>query len=447
MLNKNKFILACWAIMLMSSNIFAQKFWLTTDEFPGGLKIGITGSDEGSIFVACTDGILKTTDEGHTWQNLLHTSSLYSIYAANNGVILAGGSGKIFYSNNYGVSWDSVSLNVKYSVIGFKHTSNGNLFAITGGVDQNLGFVGAGVFVSENNGKSWTQRNNGLNNFLSCDHIAVDKHDNLYLTVQDELSENNGGLFISKDFGLNWEHINIKIDGKNIFSDDINVTYTLGLDISPADSIYISFQGVAVNVAVELNLSKSIYDLHSDNYWSVNNVSGSFSWWLGRILTGIYFAKNGDEYSSTYGSPAIGGTYFMKSGTKWERVLYGLGLDIQGLYNFQHFYENGCSKVFMVQNLDERVYWTDTSMTETSVDEINSKASFSVYPNPSHTNSKINIAFSDNAELKEITIIDLKGNEVLTATGTGSKVEIDSPKIPGVYFINYKNEIYKFLCF
>ena len=325
-LNKKNlsFAATLFGLMFFVSDLSGQKFWITTDEFPGGPKVGITVAGDTCLFVALENGIIRSCNEGGNFEQVLKASVTCSIYTTKNGKLMAGGAGRIFYSGNGGQTWDSVMLNSNYPVIQFIENHNGGLFAITG---FNPGYVGDGILYSGNAGLSWTQRNNGLGIYRCCERVAIDKNGRLYLAMADKSISGSGGLFISEDNGNTWEHISILVDGKNVVSNQMQVGNTTGLSVSPDDSVYLSFSGVAVNAAVSMNTVKHINDVRSGSFWRNYMITNSNLWWNEKLLNNIYFAGNGDWYSSTIGTIITGATYFKKKKKNvWGKLDYGLGV-------------------------------------------------------------------------------------------------------------------------
>jgi photosystem II stability/assembly factor-like uncharacterized protein len=159
--------------------------------------------------VGLTSGVIRSCDEGVSFDNVLAARVVFSVYATASKQVLAGGSGIIYYTNDWGQTWDSVALATVYPVVQIVENPAGDLFAITGALDIELGYVGDGVFYSADRGVNWTARNSGLGIYKSCERIAVDKNGRLYLGAADEYSTGAGGLFVSDNDGLFWEHVNI----------------------------------------------------------------------------------------------------------------------------------------------------------------------------------------------------------------------------------------------
>jgi photosystem II stability/assembly factor-like uncharacterized protein len=150
-------ILILTTLLLWPLWTFPQQFWNLTNEFWGGPKTGLALLNDSVLFVATTTGVLKSTDEGKSFEQVLSASAVHTVFASSPGSVFAGGTGRIYYSDDIGTSWDSVVLNSAYPVKQIIQNKNGALFAITGDYNE-----GDGVYYSEDNGKTWETRNNGL---------------------------------------------------------------------------------------------------------------------------------------------------------------------------------------------------------------------------------------------------------------------------------------------
>lgn len=431
-----KLLLTVLLCVFTYSESYAQKFWLTTYAFPGDHKTSITLANDNYLFVGSPFHVHRSLDSGHSWDTVLNSSAVLNLFTSTSGRVLAGGLGKILFSDDLGNTWDSVSLGNTYPVTKIIQNKDGNLFAITGTLDVEQGYVGAGVYYSNDNGNTWSQRNNGLGSFLSCEQITSDKNGRLYLGVPDEYVTGNGGLFISDNNGLQWEHINILIDGKNVVSDNINIANVKALSVSPEDSLYFSFSGTAVNVSVTLNAYKSINDIRANSFWNVRKVANVATWWNDRQLNPIHFAKNGDWYSSMNGSINVGGTFFSTDkGQTWNKHIEGLGFDISGYFNIQHLAENSSGKIYMVQMFDERVYQTDISIPTSVHDDNSAGGESSIFPNLVAGNSPLHIHFSDNTAERLITVSNLMG-KVFISQNVHDSFTMNSPEEKGMWFIH-----------
>jgi hypothetical protein len=430
-------------LILIAQTGFAQKFWLTTYEFPGREKTGITMTPNGCLFVSLTNGVIKSCDEGNSFDQILQASATYCIYSTSSGKVFVGGEGKIFSTSNNGQTWDSVSVGTTYPINKIIQNSQGHLFAITGVLTNDDGFIGDGVFFSNDNGLSWSQRNNGLGIYTCIEQIAIDKNDRLYLSVADEYVTGNGGLFISENNGLLWEHINMSVDGRGVINDQIKIANAWSISISPQDSVYVSFFGTAVNTSVRLNTVKHISEIKNNTHWKVYSVNNSASWWQDKLLNTIHFARNGDKYSSVSGSINFGGTFFNKNNqTAWQKINFGLGTDMNGLQNIQHFTEAPNGKIFMVQTLDERVYYTDTSVVTSIPNDNQASQQINVFPNPVRAGENVfftNLSVNQKANVK---CYDASGKLIFETTDFLNS-NITAPQKQGVYFLTFETRVYK----
>lgn len=411
--------------------IFSQQFWNLTNEFWGGPKTGITLVDDSVLFVGTTTGVLKSTDDGNHFEQVLAASSVHTVFASSSGTVFAGGTGKIYFSEDLGKTWDSVSLNSGYPVKQFIENRYETLFAITGEYDE-----GDGVFCSEDGGRNWEKRNNGLGNLKGCERIAADKNGRLYLAISDESSTGNGGLFISENDGLLWKKISLKTDS---ISGPVRITNTTGLSKSPNDSLYLSFYGVAYNILVQLNICKSIDDVTSENSWRPFQVHKTSSWWLDRPLNNIHFSQKGHWYSSFTQTVSMGATYFSEAGGNfWNRIDYGLGLSEDGWRHSQQFVEKSSGRIFMIQYLDERIYTTDKSLVTDVKPPLQNAASIHVFPNPVKAGEKLTVQIPRSDEFVEISIYDLAGRKLFENAGSNRLTELTVPEKPGIYIVAAK---------
>ncbi len=419
-------MLLLWPLLVVS-----QQFWLLNTEFWGGPKTGITLVDDSVLYVSTTTGVLKSTDDGNHFEQVLSASSVHTVFASSSGTVFAGGTGKIYFSEDVGATWDSVSLNSEYPVKQIIENKYETLFAITGVEDE-----GDGVFYSGNNGKTWEPRNNGLGYLRGCEKIATDKNGRLYLAISDMGPTGNGGLFISETFGLLWEKISIKMDS---FSAPVKIKQPTGLSVSPNDSLYLSFYGVAPNFMVQLNLCVSIDDIKAPNSWKAMHVQKNTSWWTDRPLNNIHFSQNGDWYSSYYQLAYIGATYFSETGGNfWNRVDYGLGSSEDGWRHPQQFVEKSSGRIFMIQYLDERIYTTDKSLVTSAKPPVHNSPPIQVFPNPVRAGGKLTVQVPESGVSADISIYDLTGKILISRPNSDSFNEIKVPEKPGMYIVAAK---------
>jgi len=347
-------------VSLGSLTGFTQGFWLTTPDFPGGPKTAFVGLEDSLLYVGTANGIWKSENEGFSWAKKLTSSYIYSMHASSSGTIIAGGFGKLFYSYNKGTTWDSVSVSSALPIIKIVENKDGEFFFISSGFTNEEGFVGNGVFYSNGDLKTWVQRNNGLPAHLrSGEHLAVDKNGRVYVTLADENTSGQGGLYYSDNDGLNWTQSPLLVNNLGT----IKVLNSFSISVTPQDSVVVSVNGTAVNISTRLNLIKHVNDVAENNPWRPWSIRKAGNWWEDLNLNSIHFAKNGDWYSSVSSSISSGGSFYSNDkGLTWLRRTTGMGISRTDRYESNFHYESAAGKVFMVQLLDERVYYTTQSL-------------------------------------------------------------------------------------
>jgi hypothetical protein len=420
--------------MFLFTEASTQTFWLPTKDFPGGPKTGLVITGDSCMLAGLETGIIRSCNNGDNFTQVLKASAIYCIFRTRTGTLLAGGTGKVFLSGDSGQTWDSVLINSGYPVVQIAENQPGGLFCITGIYDTL--YKGDGVFYSENGGTVWIQRNNGLGGFNCGERITNDRNGRLYLAMADNFTSGAGGLFISDNNGINWEHIDIIIDGKNTIDNNLQIANTYGLTVSPDDSVYLSFTGSAVNALVTVNIVKNIHDIRSSGVWKTYKVGNTAIWWTDRLLNNIYFARNGNQYSSANGNVKNGGTYFRKNYADiWTRVVSGLSLTKNGLYELQFFAERSNGKIFMVQYLDEHIYQTDTSIV-TEVQKIPGyTGKIHIYPNPVARSGKFSVNLKDQLYDGFLSVYDYEGKKVISDTPFLNNLEMTAPALPGLYLL------------
>jgi hypothetical protein len=339
---------------------FTQGFWLTTPDFPGGPKTAFVGLEDSLLFVGTANGIWKSENEGFSWTKKLNSSYIFNMHVSSNGTIIAGGFGKLFFSYNKGTTWDSVSVSSALPITKIVENKDHEYFFISSGFTNEEGFIGNGVFYSNGDLKTWVQRNNGLPAHLrSGEHLAVDNNGRVYVTLADENTSGQGGLYYSDDDGLNWRQSPLLVNNLGT----VKVLNSFSISITPQDSVVVSVSGTAVNISTRLNLIKHINDVSKSNPWRPWSVRKAGNWWEDLNLNSIHFAKNGDWYSSVSSSISMGGSFYSTDkGLTWLKRITGMGISRTDRYENNFHFESAVGKIFMVQLLDERVYYNTQSL-------------------------------------------------------------------------------------
>ena len=159
--------------------------------------IDFTADTLGNVFLfysAQGGGILRSADYGTTWQTVLIIPHYFTCgMSSASGTIFAGvDDGTIYKSSDNGKNWLTVNNNISSNRIMTIAAKNGYVFA---------GTAEGSVYRTHNEGLSWQNISTGLDGsgILS---IISDFDNNLYATTY------NGGIFLSRDNGLNWIKVN-----------------------------------------------------------------------------------------------------------------------------------------------------------------------------------------------------------------------------------------------
>lgn len=137
---------------LLNEKISGQTSWNLTNDFTGGPKTGIIFIQNSILMVGLTNGIMKSPNEWNNYNLIFETSAIYTLLKGNSNTIFAGGSGKIYISDDIGKSWDSASIDFNFPVIQIIKNHMGELFALTGKSDSNGNYESKGVFYSGDRG-------------------------------------------------------------------------------------------------------------------------------------------------------------------------------------------------------------------------------------------------------------------------------------------------------
>ena len=223
-------------------------------------------------------GILKSTDKGMTWHKLNSFSNkVNSIISHNNYLIVAANDNHIYRSSDEGLTWKvdtSIYIPIK------KLVSDGkNLYASSNSVSNNLK-DSIGIYISDDNGKSWKKRNNGIYR-LSIDDIYLFNEKLFAIT---DFSE----LYYSSDKSQNWNPLNPQ-DDSIIVSKILIYRDTL---FSTSDNNGISFStdsGVSWSI-----FSKSLSSLKS----ITSNIHRNENLFIAQNQWGVSFYLSEDNGSS-----------------------------------------------------------------------------------------------------------------------------------------------------
>jgi photosystem II stability/assembly factor-like uncharacterized protein len=177
------------------------KTWQDADSsFPTGGRLTMIGTN---LYVSNSQGIFISYDYGKTW-NSLNENEMDTLYPGYPGILVKSGSNLIvttknglYLSSDKGTSWKPTGTNLPP-----------NLYSIvTIGPDVFAGFVEAGVYISTDNGETWSVDNDTLytlGEFVSIGSTIFADRGPWF--GGDNIPPYKGGVFRSTDFGKTWSY-------------------------------------------------------------------------------------------------------------------------------------------------------------------------------------------------------------------------------------------------
>lgn len=159
--------------------------------------------DGNIIYAASDNGLYKTNDDGNTWfymSSNLPLNTIVTCIAKSGSNLIVGTKGNgVFVSSDQGITWTSSNAGLtiggtSYSEITSIFSYNGRVFL--GAKENTLFYNYATLFISDNNGLTWIQSSNGLNQDTYISSIC---NYNQYV-----LLGTTYGVFLSNDNGNNW---------------------------------------------------------------------------------------------------------------------------------------------------------------------------------------------------------------------------------------------------
>jgi len=159
--------------------------------------------EQNSIYVCSFDDLQKSTDEGNSWVNYSNINSQIRDVAAKNGTTYIGTSKGLLSTSDFGNTWKLCFKDPERfcKVNDLITTNNGKIIA--GTVD--------GLFISSDNGSSWDSSfvNQNINK------ISIDALGNIYFTTNQ--------IYISRDEGISWTQY--LSDIRNFYINDSNYIF------------------------------------------------------------------------------------------------------------------------------------------------------------------------------------------------------------------------------
>ncbi|MGD0710914.1 MAG: T9SS type A sorting domain-containing protein [Bacteroidales bacterium] len=375
--------------------------------------------------------ICMTSFANAQWQITGLDSNHVMCLAINGNNIFAGTyEDGMYLSTNNGSSWSAINNGLTDSVILSLVIKGDSIFAGTGG----------GVFLSTNTGGNWTKMNNGLTDTI-IDALAI-KGDSIFAGTYSE------GVFMSSNGGAHWNAANtglpdsshitsLFVSDSSIFAGTQKGIYITTNNGTNWDS---SNTGIPTN-GFAISFAKNGNDIFAGipNRGIYLSSNAGSSWTA--VNTGIYYLDLGIYTLITKGDTIFTGTndngsgvYFSSNnGNNWQAEGYGFSvwLNIYSLIIKGNYLFAGT----------EGGIWI-LPLSEVGIKELNNNESnIEVYPNPAIDNITI-----ESPQKSTIEILNIQGQTILQQTLSQGKTIIDiSTLAKGVYILrllsNDKTEV------
>ena len=254
-----------------------------------------------NLFAGTSAGVFLSGNNGASWTPIntgLPSTNLTDVTAlAVSGTNLFAGTqdSGIYLSTNNGTSWTAVNAGLpSYIVSSLEVSPNGaggtNLFAAISPDLDNFN-PGGGVFLSTNNGTSWSAVNSGLTNNV-VQAFALSGM-NLFAGTED-------GVFLSTNNGASWTSVNAGLTGSEVLSIAVSPTGAGGTNLfaSTFSSVFLSTDSGTSWTSVNSGLTSYVVNslafngtdlfagTHVGVYLSTNNET---SWNIVFPLIGVEF--------------------------------------------------------------------------------------------------------------------------------------------------------------
>jgi hypothetical protein len=424
-------------------------FWKQTNQSPTILE------GEGNISITCNvfndnlfvgtikSGIFRSANNGDSWQNvlLLQDTAVVKVLVSG-GIIYAIADHYVFQSNNNGSTWSRFNVPTTFPLTDIE-VHNGTIIVSAAAIIEispsEWDYAGDGIFISSDQGVTWTQKINGLPHRKGITHLAVNSTGVLY-SAMSSFDGLGGGLYYSLDAGNTWIAA-----AKPAYSTPKNSTQAtivhdvFCLEVDKHDSIYYSFEGIAVNVLVSAGLKNSLNNING-SWLPVRLTLNGYDWQF-KPFYSIYFVKGGsDLYASlnTINSTIQGGPYFYPQGSSWKRIVSGM-FPVNNSYLKVNYAEDSQARIYAIQMTDHRVYIADTTEIQLLSMEENHKSHVRIFPNPAK--EVLHIVLEDGQACKGYYLTDLYGKSIQSnSIFHDHGLTVPVMNLPaGVYFIHFQS--------
>jgi photosystem II stability/assembly factor-like uncharacterized protein len=381
-----------------------------------------------SVFLS---GLLLTTSLNAQWQQADNgiTNHVYTAIGSNGeNVFVGSGSVNLYGSADNGSTWNTVTNGIS-GMVTMLATSNGNLFAVTAN----------GVFLSNNNGATWSLQNNGLPSNFAGQSIFADG-DTLFSGGYEVFySVNNGSTWTARNTGFppNARVQSFAKNGNTVFAG----TNGYGLYKTTNNGLSWSLTGIG-GQQVPFSEVESVYVFDSKVYANFSGTlyvsSDNGATWTTATngLNGAYV-----NYITHRGGTLFVGTYTgifhsLDGGSTWVNINANLTNPAISHIGFNS------SKIFIcAQNV--AIYVRDLQQV-LSLETLSLNNELSIYPNPA--NEKLTISLPENSSKTEGILYDNAGKELQRFLLKSGENTLNINHLEsGIYFLEMNGKSTKFI--
>jgi photosystem II stability/assembly factor-like uncharacterized protein len=295
-------------VLLAIQSLSAQNFWQQTNGPYGGATVNdFLLYNDNIIFLATNEGIIKSTDEGSTWNRISDVWDRTSCLAADKlGILYAGvkddGDNPFLYkSTDGGYNWNIMNTgfwaDIKDIFINYTDT------IIVGSWDK-------GLYRSFDRGINWTQINNGIQYTGVYEIILLS---NGYLLV----GTNGGGVYKSTNWGDSWTPSGNFVRGESFCETSPGKVFT-GTNLGIYCSTDYGDSWIYKSVGCTNKIARCITQDEQGTLFAGT-----------RISTGVYYSTNNGDYWNYLG---LGHSIYTIGWDSDSRLYAGGSGD--GLYRF-----------------------------------------------------------------------------------------------------------------
>ena len=375
--------------------------------------------------ICCAFIILNTVNLQAQWQSINITvanNKAVSCMAKSDTIIFAGTNGSgIYLSADNGASWTESNTGLTNLVVNALAVSGTNILAGTSG----------GLFLSNDNGLSWSIVKSG-----EIRSLAVRGTDGFAGTTS--------GVYMSANSGLSWNSVNngamlssffvygLAVNDTNVFAGTIGGE---GVFLTTDNGTNWTADGTGLN-----NKAVKQLTINDTSLYALTNLSGLYySKFNGTNWTG--WVKISTLLSATPMSLAVSGTTIY-TGALSDGIYLS---DNNGVswtaFNDGWPQSTTATNLFLLENdlyaATATGLWKRTLTTGT--EEISENFKMTVYPNPAH--DKITLETNLMGKESILSIYNLSGQTAVNQLIKDKKMELEIRNLPaGVYFIKLVNE-------